>query len=200
MTEIDFVPQWYRSSQCRRRDLAVRVTCLCVLAAAMVAWSIHNLAATAAARADLAVLQDSFRSQEILLDQYAGLQRRLDELEGQQALLQALRGGARVKQLLAELSHLMPDAMALTDVALNLRDRVEAGGQRGSQPSRGDSTPGTVTVKGLAASNVEVGSLLAALDRSPCFREVEMSYSRPVLRDGRQAREFRVVFRVPRFE
>ena len=62
MKEIDFVPQWYRSSQRRRNDLAVRVACLCMLVAAMVAWSIRNLAVVQMAEADTAALQESYRS------------------------------------------------------------------------------------------------------------------------------------------
>jgi len=200
MKEIDFVPQWYRSSQRRRNDLAVRVACLCMLVAAMVAWSIRNLAVVQMAEADTAALQESYRSQGALQDQHAALQRRLQQLEGRRALLRALRGGVRAEQVLAELSHLMPEAMALTNVTLRQHDRLEfKNSQGGAQRDRG-SLRGLMEVEGLAASHGHVGSFLAALERSPCFRGLEMKYSKPVVREGRQARDFRVVMRIPRFE
>lgn len=200
MKEIDFVPQWYRSSQRRRNDLAVRVACLCMLVAAMVAWSIRNLAVVQMAEADTAALQESYRSQRALLDQHAALQHRLQQLEERRALLQALRGGVRVEQVLAELSHLMPEAMALTNVTLRQHDRLEFKHSQGSAPGDRGSSQGLMEVDGLAASHLHVGSFLAALEQSPCFRELEMKYSKPVVREGRQARDFRVLMRMPRFE
>ena len=200
MREIDFVPQWYRASQRRRRDLTVRVSCLCVLTAAMVAWSVRNLAVVRAAEADLAALQECCRSQGMSLDQHAALKRRLGELNERRALLRTLRGGVRVEQVFAELSHLMPEAMALTAAVLNQHDRVELIDRDGRWQRDRETTPGLMEINGLAASHVQVGSLLAALDRSSCFRKVEMKYSKPVVRAGREARDFRLAFRVPRFE
>ena len=124
MKEIDFVPDWYRASQRRRSDLAVRITCLCVLAGAMVVWSVRNLAVVRAAETDLAVVRQSYRLQNEPLRQLVTLRSRLSELRDHRALLQTVRGGARASEVLAEVTRLMPEAMVLTSFSLSRERRL----------------------------------------------------------------------------
>ena len=114
MKEIDFIPDWYRANRRRRRDLAVRATCLAVLAVAMIAASAGRYAQTAAAREDLAQLQASFESQEDVIHGLSVLELRLAELGANQQLVSDVAGGVPMHGVLAELSHLMPDAVTLT--------------------------------------------------------------------------------------
>lgn len=201
MREIDFLPAWYRVSQRRRRDLAVRITCLCVLVGAMIAWSAMNIAVVRAAEADLAVVHASYELQGEALEQLAALGSRLTELKERQALWRTVRSGARADQILAELSRLMPQAMMLTRVSLKQDERLPSvTGRNETTSATAADLMGHLEIEGIAASNAEVGSLHTALVRSPCFEDVQMMYARPVIRAGRQGREFRLSCRLPRFE
>ena len=199
MREIDFVPTWYRVSQRHRRDLAMRISCLCVLAGALVAWSARNLAVARGAETDLAAVRQSYELQGDALRQIAALESRLDELKERQTLWYTVRGGARADQFLAELSRLMPEAMMLTRVSLKLDERLPPTATVGGAAPAADLM-GLLEIDGMAAGNAEVGSFHTALVRSPCFQDVQMMYAKPVVRAGRQAREFRLACRLPRFE
>ncbi|MCP4247800.1 MAG: PilN domain-containing protein [bacterium] len=202
MREIDFVPIWYHSAQRRRHDLAVRVSCLCALVAVMVAWSVRNLATARAAEAELAMMQESLAAQDILLEHSGLLQGRLNELQARGQILRTLRGGARARQVLAELSHLMPDAMVMTRIAFSQDRRLpgESGADDGPTAQIKAPASASLELEGLAAGHAQVGSLLDALDRSEWFVDVEMGYSTPLVHRGHKARSFQLVCRVPRFE
>ena len=55
-------------------------------------------------------------------------------------------------------------------------------------------------IQGLAASDGQVGTLMAAMSRSALFTEVALSYSRPVEAEAHVAREFELACRLPEFE
>ena len=205
MKEIDFVPDWYRASRRRRRDLMVRVTCLGILAVAMIAASAGRYAQTASARKDLTHLQASFKGQADVIHGRSVLELRLEQLRDKQQLLANVAGGAALHGLLAALSHLMPDAVVLTELRVAQGRRIadarppEGEASEHAAPPAGDRD-GTLEIKGRAASDVNVGSLMTNMARSRLFRDVRLRYAKPVVVNGRQARDFKLTCRLPQFE
>ena len=205
MKEIDFIPDWYRANRRRRRDLAVRATCLAVLAVAMIAASAGRYAQTAAAREDLAQLQASFESQEDVIHGLSVLELRLAELGASRQLVSDVAGGAPMHGVLAELSHLMPDATTLTELRVAQGRRIAdarpaAHEDPDSAAPAPDDRDGTLEITGWAVSDINVGSLMSNMARSPLLHDVRLRYSKPAVVNGRQAREFRLTCRLPQFE
>ena len=203
MKEVDFVPAWYRAVQRRRRDLAVRISSLCVLVAAMAVWSVRNLAVVHAAETDLAAVRESYDLQSAPLARIEELREKMQDLQERQTLLSCVRGGARVDQILAELTRLMPQALVLADVGIVQPDRTQAPlASDAANTNTGDSVSelGRVEIMGFAGSSAEVGSFHTALVESPCFEDVQMSYCRPAVHRNRKGREFLLTARLPLFD
>ena len=101
MIELDFVPNWYRSSQRRRSELTLRITVLCLLVAVMLIWSLRNLTNVRAAEADLAAVRSSYQLQSGALEQLDDLQAQLNQLDQRRQLVERVRGGLSSDQILA---------------------------------------------------------------------------------------------------
>ncbi|MCK4659098.1 MAG: PilN domain-containing protein [Phycisphaerae bacterium] len=211
MKEIDFIPDWY-IAQCRRKHSRItQVTFLAILAMTMVLVSAGRHVQVVSARENLAELQAGLASREeavevlTVLDE---LETRLDELHAKQLLLIDVAGGAPLHAVLAELSHLMPDAMVLKEVRVKQKPRLTqpASGEENAvedsgQTSRScDDWDGKVEIAGWAGSGKAVGNLMTNMTRSPLFHEVALRYSKPVVVDSHEAWEFKVTSRLPQFE
>jgi len=205
MKEIDFIPDWYCASCRRKRDLMVRGTLLGIFALALLIVSAGRYAQAAVARENVARLQTSFDSQAQMIQTLTELELRLDELRAKRQLLADVAGGAPVHGMVAELSHLMPQAMALTQLHIARERRVPDSGPRESKASEDakvahEDGDGELMVMGWAASDVNVGSLMTNIARSPVFGDPELRYSKPMVVNGRAAREFRLTSPLPQFE
>jgi Tfp pilus assembly protein PilN len=205
MREIDFIPSWYRASRRRKRDLVIRAVFLSVLAVEMILVSVGSYIQRAAAREDLAELETSFAGQAEVITSLSQLVLRLEELRDKRQLLSDVTGGAPVHGVLAELSHLMPEATALTRVGLSQSRRIGAAGRQkegdaGKVAAQPDDDEGTLEITGWAASDVHVGSLMTNLARSPLFGDVRLRYSKPVAVNDREVRAFQLTCELPQFD
>ncbi len=205
MREIDFIPDWYCASRRRKRDLMIRGTLLGIFALALLIVSAGRYAQTAIARENLAQLQVGFESQAEMIQTLTELELRLDELRAKRRLLSDGAGGAPLHGVVAELSHLMPKAMVLTQLHIVRQRRVpdsdplESEASADAKPAHEDGD-GKLLVMGWAASDVNVGSLMTNIARSPVFGDPKLCYSKPVVVNDREAREFRLTSRLPQFE
>lgn len=208
MTEIDFVPDWYRAKCQRKRNLTIRAMGLGILAIAMVLISVAQYTRIASARKNLARLQYSFESQAEVIQGLNELEYRLSQLREKQSLLSDVAGGAHLYGVLAEFSHLMPDAMMLTEFHIVQEQRIVASStpeemeneDPGTAKPPADKKKGKFEVTGLASSDVKVGSLMGNMARSELFDGVRLRYSKSVVVDGLEAREFKLISRLRQFK
>ena len=205
MKEIDFVPDWYRTSRRRKRKLMVRAACLGVFAIGMILASAGRHAQTATAAETLAELQNSVESQAEVLETINELEYRLGQLRERRNLLSDVAGGAPLHGVLAELSLLMPEAMVLAQFRVVRGPRIaEAGPPETDDPEADkpaeEDVRGKFELTGWAASDGSVGSLMTNMARSSLFDEVRLRYSKPVVVNGHEAREFQLISRLPQFE
>lgn len=212
MREIDFRPEKYRMSRKRKRDRVIRATLLGILAVELILGSVGTRIRTAAAREDVVKLRGEFESQAEVLRGLDDLLTDMGELRSRRQLLSDVAGGAPVHSMLAELSHMMPDATVLTEVYLTQERRIgdaSAVTDGGLEPAATPPSPhskgghkrvGRLEITGWAASDINVGSFMTNMAGSALFRNVRLNYSKPVVVKGRAVREFKLTCGFPQFE
>lgn len=206
MKQIDLLPNWYRASRRRKRDLTVRGTLLGVVVVGLsLVWAQRHTA-TAAAREDLTALEASFAGQAEVIRSLGELESRLEELSRKQQLLCEVAGGVPVHALVGVMSELMPPAVGLTEIRIAQPGRLAAAPGAAEAPvregagSRDGGGEGELDIQGWAASDVNVGSLMTRMTDSPVFADIRLRYSKPVIVGDRMTREFRLTARIPAFE
>ncbi|MCP4591184.1 MAG: PilN domain-containing protein [bacterium] len=205
MQEVDFIPEWYQAKRRGRRDLVLRGILLGSLVLVLAFTSVAGYARAAAAKQDLAQLESSLAGQAGVIQATSALEEQLAKLRRRRQLLSDIAGGAPLHGVLAELSRIMPEAMALTELRF-VRERFVAEGQP-AEPSprkgaeRAATTPGgRIELVGLAATDAEVASLMSNMLRAEVFGIVRLGYSRAVVSDGLLAREFKLFADLRQFE
>jgi Tfp pilus assembly protein PilN len=200
VVEVDFLPERIRNQRLRTRRV-IRRGCLVVLCSlALVALGYMRQGSIQKAQAELKSLRDSnsdvqrqLRLRQDLERQQAQMQimKRVDDLQGSQT---------NALDVLAEVTHLMPVGIALTNLNFEAVDaKVPAeGNPAGAARAAGASGRKTVvkrvylTVTGLAPSDVDVANFIGQLSASPLLEDVNMAYARNVEFRDRTAREFQV--------
>lgn len=205
MNEIDFIPPAWHAEVRSRRLARSHGTWAAVLATAMGLWLWAHEVQMARAQEHLADSRErlaELRKSQAYFDEL--LARRAD-LSARRRLLQSLDDPASLVISAAELSALLPQGLAMTDLAFELTPSpVAPAPAREALPAAGTPAPrdaaGAVSdcrgyllrVVGAARNNLFISAFTARLGSSPLFRDVITD----VVRDGvfadRQVRHFEV--------
>jgi len=202
MNNLDFLPERIRNQRSRRNRLVRQAYLLALCAAALVTLGYIRQGQVAAARADVALLEECRSSllqqtarREVLADQ-------LQELALKKQVEEHLGSRITAQLVLAELHHQMPPSTCLTRLELETME-IQVGRKSAANVSvratvapTGDRKPETVkrmrlTLVGMAPSDVEVANFIGQMSASPLFEDVTMGYTKNVAYKGRTAREFR---------
>jgi len=205
MKEIDFRPDWYCVIRGRKRAALIRIALLGVLGVELILGSVGIVTQKAAARQEIDGLRGDFERQMDVFKDFDAKLALLDRLRRKRELLLDVSGGAPVYRMLAELSHLMPDDVVLTEVRVAQHRAINAA--RGIAEDKGGTTEpsehdgvGRFEITGWASSDVSVGTLLTNVANSRLFQEVALNYSQPLAAKRRVAREFKLTCVFPQFE
>lgn len=205
MKEIDFRPDWYCVARKKKRDAIIRVSFLGVLAVELGIGFLAVSSRNAQAQQQLSSLRSALENQATAFESFGELVVDLSELRTKRALLSDVAGGAPVHAMLAELSGLMPDSLAITSVSYKQhrsiagRVAVERDSSAKSGPMQLEKDNG-LEIKGLAASDGDIGALMSRMATSALFTNIALTYSQPVISGGVPARDFELTCDVPQFE
>lgn len=188
MKELDFLPESYHVSRLRRQRTRRHVLYSLAVAAGFLALHFSNLTHIRASEAALIHLRSSDPVLAAQEEKIAALQSRRVQLVRRSKLIRELKGDAPMSQVVTELSHQLDEPLAISRIEIeSIRDE----GKRTGVP------PGTwVRMTGVAATDVQVGTLLGRLMASELFDQVELDHTRQSIRDGHAVREFQMHFRV----
>lgn len=105
-----------------------------------------------------------------------------------------------ILETLDQIAIAIPDSMTLTSLLLDQRRTTNAASIRatrraGEEASAQIST--NVQIAGITPDDAEVVRLIRGLDLSGIFDNTSLEYTRPVIVEGREAREFRIVSTAP---
>lgn len=214
MTEIDFIPQWYRAG--RKRKLWHQRQYL-MLAAAVSLIALGCFAAghsLSAARAELGTMRTTLESGIQTIQQYRQLQARWDELNSKASLFHAVRPRTPYASILAEISasigpNVVLSKLTLQDTPINPTAKTAAAssmirlGEDNTTAKTSDDPAmckTEVVLQGVAADGAVVAGLIAALEDSNYFRQVIPGYSKTIKIRDYDATEFEIRCVVADFE
>ncbi|MFQ5414362.1 MAG: PilN domain-containing protein [Phycisphaerae bacterium] len=205
MTEIDFLPRWYRSRMRLRHERRRVAVWLSLMLATMGSWTAWQYGRVRRAEARLAQLDEGQARQAPLVARAAALREELSRLRARQALYGVVGGGVRLHDVLCELAYRQPDGVVLNMLRIDRGDRLAARADGGVVP-RGDdgndrASPAlNVLLRGYGQRHADVGRYVTSLADSGVFVDVRPAYSRPANVSGRSVRAFEVRCRLPQFE
>lgn len=205
MKEIDFRPSWYCVNRKRKRNAIIRASLLGLLAAELGLGLLTVSSRKAEAQQQLTKLRSALNNQVMVYENLSEAVADLNELQEKRALLSDVAGGAPVHAILADLSELLPDSIALTGVSYNqqreIRYSSSADDTRSAQPEVPQpEQPNVLEIEGLAALDQDIGAMMSRMADSALFTNVTLVYSQPVTCGARPVREFALTCSVPQFE
>jgi Tfp pilus assembly protein PilN len=192
MTELDFIPQWYRAG--RNRKLWHQRQCV-MIGLVIVAIACGFMAAGRSltlARAELSVMRSEFDSGISKIQRFQELQAELSELQKDVKILEAVRPRTPYTAALAELTHCISPNVILNKLTIrtvppDLSSRDKVAGQKQNRVQLSGSTANSATpgllqteviLQGIALNGSTVAELIAALEQSEYFCRVIPGYSK----------------------
>jgi Tfp pilus assembly protein PilN len=197
MRELEFLPGWYPKLVRRRRWLMFQGWGAIGLIIVLMVRSAAGYHALSAAQASLDGLQQKLsQTNDDLLR--LGEQRALrSQLERQNEVVARLGPHVPAARLMAALGEAMPPEMALLDLTLNQAEKPRAASALAA--ARGDAHAAvdrrlSVTLTGVAPSDMELATFIDRLEALPCVQDVAMAYAKDSVHSGRAMREFSINF------
>ena len=204
MKDIDFIPEWYKANQNRKRRYHRQYILLASLLAVMMGWSFFVGQYIERVRADVEDAQTVFEKGKAKVDEGIRLQSEIASLQHEIHILDATTPRTHVSAVIAELSFLIRDNIILSRLSFS-DEEIELDNEQPSTPagvvvqvgsfSRGNKTSEVslepkrtkVILTGIAGRPADAATLISRLEQSDYFREVL-----PVYTKAKKVKEFDV--------
>lgn len=196
MKKIDFLPETIKVQRQRRRSMVRQCCLLIAVVAGLAALACVRQGQVSQAKGELASVGGQIDSARKQLSFRADMERQQADLMIKKRIDDQL--GSRVNTLvvLAELEHLLPEGIFLTNVnleAVELKVPVKpAGNNSGAPPALKENAVKRVRLvfTGIAPTDVDLANFIAQISAGRLFEDVSMGYSRNVEFRDRTVREF----------
>ena len=165
-----------------------------------------TIAVATHSRIALSTAQDRLFETAGAAEQIFATEARASELKHE---LEAIRGFTRfhdrlsfplrIGDILATVVNLMPESITLDQIDLDAGARTLVRSTRARGAEKGEQNlPRLLTgeISGFAANDQQIAELVSALERTPPFQNVSLDFSRGRRVNDRDAREFRLSFRI----
>lgn len=194
MKEIDFIPEWYKAVQLRKRRYARQYTIIAVVFAVMMVWSFVVGRHINQVSAEVEDIQAAFAKGRDKVYQTQLLQSEIAEMKQKAAVLDTITSRTKITAILGELAYLVQENIVLNRLSLTnepieeLKKEapasgavVQIGGSKERQNAVVPKTPSRVkvTLSGIAARPADAAGLIAALEQADYFQQVGLIFSRP---------------------
>jgi hypothetical protein len=193
MKEIDFLPDWYKSSRRRQLSYHSQVVGLIGVFVVMLVWNFFD--AHSISRATAALAREAARQAEAesASREFAGIKSKVMKLQKKAESIREIDSRIDVGNVLAELSFLIDEKIVLSRlefIAERFADgqegkrsvgsavRLAGGKSAGSRTSPLGGVRFKVVIAGVASDASDVAGLICRLEDSPYFRLVYPSFSR----------------------
>jgi len=206
MKEIDFIPEWYKANQNRKRRYHRQYVMLGSLLVIMVAWSFVIGSHIKQVHADVQAMQTMYENGQLKVDEAMVLESEIAVLKQQVGLLEDAMPRTTISTILAELSWLVRDAIVISKVSLMNEpierldeQHVETAGvvQIGTASQDKDTVKPRpirtrIVLTGIAARGAEAAALIARLEESEYFEQVTPVYTRGKTIKNKDVTEFEI--------
>lgn len=196
MKEIDFIPEWYKANQNRRKSYHRQYVLLGTLMAIMMIWSFVIGQYVEQVRADVEDIQAVFERGKETIEQGMVLEAEIALLKQQARILDATAPRTEMSSVIAELTWLIRGPVVLSKLSM-INEAIEPK-QAQQQTSTGvvrigSSASGSgaaemslsptrtrVTLTGVALTGADAAALISALEESAYFEQVTPVYTKAV--------------------
>ena len=195
MKDIDFIPEWYKANQNRKRRYHRQYILLGSLLTLMMVWSFIVGQYVERVRADVEDVQTVFEKGKAKVDEGIQLQAEIASLQHQVQIVDATSPRTHISAMIAELSYLIRDNIILSKLSFN-DEEIEFDNEQPSTPagvvvqvgssSRGNKTSEVslepkrtkVILTGIAAKPADAATLISRLEQSDYFQQVLPVYTK----------------------
>lgn len=193
MKEIDFLPEWYRSSRRRQFGYRTQYFALAGMFVVMVVWNFASLNSISKATAELALIASRQAKAQHAAKEFTKTRKKVAELQKKVRVIEEIDSQIDVASVLAEMSFLIDEKIVLSKVELiaekflNKKQNqpnsgsivrvAEANFNQGQGLPLGD-VRFKVVIKGIASDASDTAELVCKLEDSPYFCLVYPSFSR----------------------
>lgn len=196
MKEIDFIPEWYKANQKRRRSHHRQYVLLVMLFALIAGWNFIAGRHVERACAEARDARNMVERGKTRVDEGMRLEAEIEDFKKQIRLFEMTRPRTNISAVIAELSCLMGDNIILSKLSLNSEEietekktvsmpaaivqiQMAAGkGQDGAEKFL-KQTRTRVTLTGIAAQSTDAARLLSRLEQSDYFEQESLFDAKP---------------------
>lgn len=202
MNSIDFLPERIRILRARHRQWRRMGYMLAVLIGGLGVLWYFGQTRVRSAEAEVRMLRGSSVSFLQQKAQRADLEQELQTLKAKQDIEQCIGSRLGVQVLLAELQATLPQSITLVRLELESKEQESRAdtSRISARAAAASTTPNPkdsvkirrvhMKLTGLAPTDMDVANMIGQLSASPLFEQVRMGFTRNVIIQGRQAREF----------
>ena len=207
MREIDFIPEWYKADQVRKRRYARQYTIIAVVFAIMMVWSFVVGGYVKSVNAEVQDIRTAFDKGSDKVQQTQQLQGEIAAMKQKTTILDKITSRTPITAVLGELSYWVQENIILNKLSLT----YEPIGELKKEPSVSAAVvqfkdakrqqdnvipeiPSRlkVTLGGIAARPADAAALIACLEEADYFQEVALVFSRPKRVMDKDVTEFEI--------
>jgi hypothetical protein len=195
MSDVDFLPEWYRQLRHKRRLVALQAWMLAIVVVGLGLWTILAARNAQARETVLNTRKGQLMQSGLELEKLAELQGLKAKMSEQAELVSHLGPHVPIGRLFNAFEQMMPSDMALLDVQFDFAQQERAVSAIDAAAGKASAIQRQLKVKmhGVAPSDVEVGNLMIRLATIPSFGD-SSSTTQDLRRENRLMREFTVSF------
>jgi hypothetical protein len=192
MKDIDFLPEWYKSSRRRQVNYRMQYFVLSGIFAVMMVWNFVVTHSVSKAKVQLEQMATQQAQVEKASDKLVELKREVGFFHKEEQLLDKIDSKINVSDILAEVSFLINENIVISKLQLISEEflRDPDNGQKNNVVRMANYNYGKnaeppignvrfkILITGIAANASEVANLICNLEESSYFFQVKPSYTR----------------------
>jgi hypothetical protein len=195
VSEIDFLPEWYKEGKRQRLHMRRQYVALTVVFLTMLTYNLASEHRIAKAGAALSRLEDRRVRAEEVIREFNRISNSLGQHRAKVDAIRQVESKIDLDAVLAEISHVVNERVILSKVEFTSESVARTDGKKpgasgsavraaGKSSNPGPNVPlgdvrFRIVLAGVAVEPGDVGMLVCALDESPYFHRVYPSFSRP---------------------
>ncbi len=195
MKEIDLLPEWYKKGRRKHINCWTQYIVLGAAFLIMLVWNFITTTSVSMAAAEIARMELELAKSEVVSREFDSIKNEMAKLEERASQVSRIAGRIDVPCVLAELSFLVSDRIAMSKLEIKAEKFADSGTElpndgktiRSAQRQAGANEAVVtgdarfkVTVSGVASGAADVAALICSLEDSPYFQQVIPSFSRNV--------------------
>jgi hypothetical protein len=209
MKEIDFLPQWYKSSRQRQIGYRAQVIGMGGVLLIMIVWNFVTIRSISKAGADVQQRKAVQAEAQAVSMEFERVKTEVVALKNKVEFMEEMDSKIDVANVLAEMSYLIDDNIVLREVKFDAEKFVDKKRRKASGPAntaartvgpnvaaKGELSLGDVrfrvVISGVATKAGDIAELICKLEESPYFHRVYPSFSRNMKMEVGKEKNFQV--------